>query len=94
MKKIITAILIILLLLLFFRFGMLMFKIILQTGITLLKIAVRFWYLWLAIFVYSLLKEDASKRKKKSTKDIIDADFTIVDEKEEQEEKENETKRD
>jgi hypothetical protein len=85
MKKVLSAILIVILLLLLIRFGALVFGIALKIGLTLLKIAVRFWYLWIAIFIYTLLRDDSKKRKKKSSKDgdkseIIDADFTIIDE--------------
>lgn len=88
MKKVLSAIFIIILLILFIRFGVLVFEIGFKILVALLKVAIRFWYLWIAIFIYTLFRDDSKKRRKKSDKEgaeseIIDVDFTIVNEDEE-----------
>jgi type VI protein secretion system component VasK len=85
MKKIITTILIIVLILLIIRFGPMLFKTVIHIGITILKIAIRFWYLWLAIVIYSALKDDSTKKRKKKSEKVEDAEFTIVEEDEDSE---------
>lgn len=85
MKKIITTILIVVLILLIIRFGPMLFKTIFQVGITLLKIAIQFWYLWLAIVIYSILRVDSTKKRKKKSDKVEDAEYTVVEEDEDSE---------
>ncbi len=93
MKKIISTILLVIMILLIVRFAPMLLKVALNTGITLLKVIIRFWFVWLAVIIYLFMKEDASKKRKKSSDKVEDAEFTVVDEEKKESDKADESEK-
>ncbi|MCD4817377.1 MAG: hypothetical protein K8S23_01650 [Candidatus Cloacimonetes bacterium] len=65
-----------------------------KMGISFLYFVARFWYIWVAIIAFIVIKKryfPKSTSKKKKTKDYVDADFTIIeDDKSEKDDENNE----
>jgi hypothetical protein len=45
-----------------------------------MTVALRFWYIWVAVIIFFAIKRRYfSKSDSKESKDFVDADFTIID---------------